>query len=281
LWRSFSYNVHTYLLRRKELVSDVPWLGVRLRTGAEDMLGRRLFKRGTYEVGVTDFMMRYLSLAPQDVIFDVGANVGYYSVLAHRVLGDSVSIHAIEAEPYNFDLLQTNLRTAAADSVVAHFVAASDREGEAELYLWKSSNRGKHSLVPYKGVETLTVKIRTLDSIYREQGLRQRTVSLLKIDIEGAEHQAFLGASEMLQRCSVIVAEVSPAFLRRAGVSIDEHVALVLDEGFSMFEIHGDARVTPCSADDLRHSPSGRNVAYLRTELEHESWVPEVFGTAR
>ncbi|MCK5941675.1 MAG: hypothetical protein KAI24_06885, partial [Planctomycetes bacterium] len=76
LWRSFAYNLHTYVLRRRELVADLPWLGVSLRAGAEDMLGRRLYKRGTYEKGVTEFLLRYLLTAPQDVVFDVGANVG-------------------------------------------------------------------------------------------------------------------------------------------------------------------------------------------------------------
>ena len=57
----------------------MPWLGVSLRAGSEDMLGRRLFKTGMYEAGVTNFLLHYLSNAEQDVVFDVGANVGYYS----------------------------------------------------------------------------------------------------------------------------------------------------------------------------------------------------------
>jgi len=279
LWRGLRYNLHTYVAHRKEIVSDLPWLGVTLRAGSEDMLGRRLFKRGLYEPGVTDFLLRYLTNAPQDVVFDVGANVGYYSVLANRVCGDAVPVHAIEAEPENHRQLVHNLTQSGATSVTPHFCAVGAAPGTLPLYLWKSSNRGKHSLIPFEGAETVDVQVRTLDSIYRDEGLAGRTVSLLKIDIEGAEHQAFLGASELLPRCAVIVSEVSPKFLRRAGIDLDEHLALVCDKGFSMFEVGRDGSAVPCTADDLRDSPKSRNVAYLRADLAGADWVRRVFAS--
>jgi FkbM family methyltransferase len=278
MWRSLAYNVHTYLLRRRELTADLPWLSARLRAGAEDMLARRLFKTGHYEPGVTDFLLRYLSTAPQDVIFDVGANVGYYSVLAHRVCGDSVPVYAIEAEADNHRQLLHNLALNAATSVVPSFCAVSDEPGELELYLWKASNRGKHSLVPFEGAETVKVEAKTLAQLYREHGLEGRTISLLKIDIEGAEHQAFLGAGPVLDRCAVIASEVSPKFLKRAGVDLDEHLDVVCSRGFALFEIHDDRRVTRCTADQLRGSPKGRNVAYVREDLLDASWAKDLLG---
>ncbi len=278
LWRGLTYNVQAFVTRRAELVCDVPWLAARLRVGAEDILGRRLFKRGLYERGVTTFLLRYLAAAPQDVIFDVGANVGYYSVLAHRCCGDAVTIHAIEAEPANFALLQGNLRDAGASRVVVHPVAVSDAAGTAELYLWKASNRGKHSLVPFEGCESVSVPTRTLDSIVQEHDLAARAISLLKIDVEGAEHRAFLGAAQTLPKCRVIVSEVSAKFLLRAGVSIDEHIALVCDRGFRMFAIDDDGSCRPCTVDELRNSTKSRNVAYLREDLMAEPWVKAVFG---
>lgn len=275
LWRSLSYNFHTYLVRRKEIVADLPWLGVSLRAGSEDMLGRRLFKTGMYEAGVTNFLLHYLSNVEQDVVFDVGANVGYYSVLTHRVCGDSVPVHAIEAEPENYRQLEHNLSRSNAGSVVPHFCAVSEEPGESKLYLWKSSNRGKHSLVPFEGAETVIVKTRTLDDVYRDEGLAGRTVSLLKIDIEGGEHGAFLGAQNMLKHCAVIASEVSPKFLKRAGLSLDAHIALVCDQGFEMFEICDDQTVKPCSVDDLRDSRKGRNVVYVRQDLLQEQWLAD------
>ena len=278
LWRSFAYNLQTYVLRRPDLTSDLPWLSVTLRAGSEDMLARRLYKTGHYEPGVTDFLLRYLSVAPQDVIFDVGANVGYYSVLAHRICGDQVPVHAIEAETDNHRQLLHNLEQNGARSVVPHFCAVSDAPGTLELYLWKKSNRGKHSLVPFEGAETVEVEAKTLADLYREQGLEGRTISLLKIDIEGAEHQAFVGAGDLLRRCAVIASEVSPKFLKRAGVGLDEHLSVVCNKGFALFEIRDDKRVTPCTPDQLRDSPKGRNVAYVREDLLDEPWAKELLG---
>lgn len=276
LWRALAYNLHTFVLRRPELVADLPWLGVSLRAGSEDMLGRRLFKTGIYEPDVTDFVLRYLALAPQQLIFDVGANVGYYSVLAHRACGDGVPIHAIEAEQENHRLLLLNLERAGARSVVPEHCAVSDAPGELELYLWKSSNRGKHSLVPFEGAETVVVAARTLAQLYEGAGPEDREISLLKIDIEGAEHQAFVGAGASLERCRVILSELSPKFLARAGIDLDEHVGLVCDRGFELFEIQKDGGVARCTADDLRASTRACNVVYARRDQLGEPWARQL-----
>lgn len=278
MWRSLAYNLHTYVRKRADLTADLPWLSATLRAGSEDMLARRLYKTGHYEPGVTDFLLRYLSSAPQDVIFDVGANVGYYSVLAHKVCGDGVPVHAIEAEADNHRQLLHNLEQNGAGSVVPHFCAVSDAPGTLELYLWKKSNRGKHSLVPFDGAERVEVEARTLADLYRSEGLEGRTISLLKIDIEGAEHQAFVGAGDVLQRCAVIASEVSPKFLKRAGIDLDEHLDVVCSQGFTLFEIHDDKRVTPCTPDQLRDSPKARNVAYIRTDLLTRPWATQLVG---
>jgi|GEM_PF-548069 len=280
VWRSLAYNVQTYVLRRRELTADLPWLQATLRAGSEDMLARRLYKTGHYEPGVTAFLLRYLSSAPQDVVFDVGANVGYYSVLASKVCGPDVPVEAIEAEADNYGLLQRNIAANDASSVTPHHCAVSDAPGELELYLWKKSNRGKHSLVPFEGARTVTVPSKTIAQIYAQRGHVGRTISLLKIDIEGAEHQAFLGAGEVLKRCAVIVSEVSPKFLKRAGVDLDEHVNVIRRRGFAMFVVDGDARVTACTPDQLRDAPKARNVVYVRKDLLKSTWARELLGAA-
>lgn len=281
-YRALVYNVRTYALRRRHITADLPWLGVSVRTGAEDMLGRRLYKTGLYERDVTAFLLRYLTLAEQDVVCDVGANVGYYSLMVDRVCGGAVPVHAFEAEPENFAQLQHNLAAARAGSVQAHHVAVSDREGALQLYLWKRSNRGKHSLVPFDGgdpaeQQSVTVRARRLDDLAREAGFGGREVSLLKIDIEGAEHQAFLGAAELLPRCRVILSEVSPRFLKRAGVSLDAHLGLVQGYGFDVFEVGPDGRAAACTADDLRGAKHGCNIVYVRRDQREESWFGALF----
>lgn len=279
LWRSLAYNLHTYVGRRPHITADLPWLGVTLRTGSEDMLGRRLYKTGLYERDVTHFLLRYLTAAPQDAVFDVGANVGYYSLLVHRVCGPSVPVHAFEAEPENFAQLQHNLERAGAASVTPHHCAVSDRAGEVRLFLWKRSNRGKHSLVPFDGAAgdeaSVDVQARTLDELAAEL-IGDREVSLLKIDIEGAEHRAFLGAKALLPHCRLILSEVSPRFLRRAGVSLDEHLELVTGCGFDPFVVEA-GRVRATCADGLRDATKGRNVVYVRRDQRRHDWFAQLF----
>lgn len=277
IWRGLLYNLLTYVLWRPRITARLPWMSASLRTGAEDILGRRLFKRGLYEPGVTEFFLRYLSTAPQDVVYDVGANIGYYSILTQRVCGDGVPVHAIEAEAENHRQLVHNIERNGAKSVTPHHCALSDEVGEKTLHVWKRSNRGKHSLIPLDGTTKVTVKCSTLADLHRETGLEGRTISLLKIDIEGAEHAAFVGAGELLDRCSVILSELAPKFLARAGISIDEHLALMRGHGFVPFLIHRNKELVLMSDDDLRQKPNASDLAWVREDLLGEPWAKALF----
>jgi len=276
LWRAVLYRVHTFLLRREVLSVDLPWLGLRMRVGAEDMLGRRLYRTAIYESDVTSFVLRWLAKTPPAVVLDVGANVGFYSLLVGRVWGKKAVVHAFEAEPWNFALLRQNLQENGmlaegnGAGVVPHFGAISDREGECTLHLWKRSNRGKHSLVPFASGSSpgasLQVPAFTLDQCWAAAGLGDREVALLKIDIEGAEHQAFLGAREVLPRCRVVLAELSPKFLARAGITLDEHLGLLRDHGFMPFVVGSGGRLSPLQPDSLRQSGKACNVVHVRAD---------------
>jgi FkbM family methyltransferase len=276
LWRAVLYRVHTFLLRREVLTVDLPWLGLRMRVGAEDMLGRRLYRTAVYESDVTSFVLRWLAKTPPAVVLDVGANVGFYSLLVGRVWGKRAEVHAFEAEPWNFDLLRQNLQdngmlaAGAGPGVTPHFGAIADRDGECTLHLWKRSNRGKHSLVPFAAGTgpgtSLQVPARTLDRCWAEAGLGDREVALMKIDIEGAEHQAFLGARTVLPRCRVVLAELSPKFLARAGISLDEHLGLLRDHGFVPFVVGAGGHLSPLDLDQVRQSGKTCNIAHVRAD---------------
>lgn len=72
-------------------------------------------------------------LKPGDVFVDVGANIGYFSLLASKLVGPGGRVVAIEASPEVFDLLRRNLELNKAHNVRAVNVAISDREGSLQL----------------------------------------------------------------------------------------------------------------------------------------------------
>ncbi|MCA8941723.1 MAG: FkbM family methyltransferase, partial [Planctomycetes bacterium] len=249
------------------------------RVASRDVHGRYLFKRGIHEPPATRLLLRYFRLAPQDVVIDVGGNVGYFSLLAHRCCGPDVAIHAFEAEPNNGALLRDNLRRNGATSVVVHELAVSDREGTAELFLYKSSNRGKHSLVPLGDAQSVEVETTTLDAFWERQGLGTRVPTLIKMDIEGGEYAAFRGAESVLARCSFVMIEWSPKFLRRAEVSARSFAERMAAVGLMPCRITEDGRLVRLALEELVGLEPSQNIALVRPSSENSEWIDQLMAS--
>lgn len=137
------------------------------------------------------------------LVVDVGANIGWYTLLSAR---SGAEVYSFEPEPFSYNLLTKSIR-ANWYSVHAFPYAIGDRNGFAALTLSDSDNKGTHSLVYSVGGEKLDVPVRTLDSVFPSN-----TIDLLKIDAEGSEPQVILGARELLKekRIKHIILEWNP-----------------------------------------------------------------------
>lgn len=130
-----------------------------------------------------------------EVVLDVGAHVGRYSLRASRLVGSTGKVIAIEAEPSNFDALLYNLKLNQANNVIPLGLAAWDRETTLELYIEVSST--SHSLVrPQPG--SIKVKARPLDKVLEELGIEK--IDWLKVDVEGAEVEVLRGLEKTMSR---------------------------------------------------------------------------------
>ncbi|MBS2019101.1 MAG: FkbM family methyltransferase [Deltaproteobacteria bacterium] len=196
----------------------VECLGHRLHVNAHDEgIARQILVKGIYEAAETRFFTRWLQ--PGMSVLDVGANFGYFTVLAARAVGDRGSVHAFEPEPGNFALLQRNVAEHGYRWAHPHRLALSDAPGRAELFT-DPSNLGNPSLteanVPEKG-GSVDVELVTLDGFLGELGERRR-VDLLKMDVQGFEGKVLAGAQRMLERDRPwMLLEIWPKGLRRAG----------------------------------------------------------------
>lgn len=114
----------------------------------------------------------------QPLIVDVGSNIGI-SILYFKTLYPGAQIIAFEPDPDTYELLKRNIKQNDFNDVHIHEVAASDVEGDAELF--RSASSMNSSLYSETRNETITVKARKLSGFIGNQ------VHLLKIDIEGSE----------------------------------------------------------------------------------------------
>jgi FkbM family methyltransferase len=148
------------------------------------------YLRSTYEPELTGLIGR--TLRPGDAFFDLGANIGYFSLLASRRVGPTGRVVAVEPEPGNLRFLRRHVELNAAANVVVVGVAVGRADGVAGWTHGTGTgtgrlNHGGRFLVPVMSLETLI----------RHAGV---VPTCLKIDIEGAEAELLAGARDPLAR---------------------------------------------------------------------------------
>jgi len=133
-----------------------------------------------YEPEVTALISRLLK--PGMTMVDVGAHLGYYTLLAKFKVGENGNVFAFEPDPYYFSLLLKNLeRNRIIKGVYAYQMAVADKIGDATFFADNSGGRG--NLYDPVGERIITVPTITLDTFFEKLGSPQ--VDLIKIDVEG------------------------------------------------------------------------------------------------
>ncbi|MGH9922037.1 MAG: FkbM family methyltransferase, partial [Nitrososphaerales archaeon] len=125
-----------------------------------------------------------------DVVLDLGAHIGRYSVVAGKLVGESGKVIAIEANPDNFQILRLNIRVNDLQNVVSAINAAAWKE-VTTLTLFRDTFSGRHSV--YKTTDNHSkIDTVTVDELVRQYNLPE--IDWMKVDIEGAEYAMLLGA---------------------------------------------------------------------------------------
>jgi FkbM family methyltransferase len=155
-------------------------------------VGARVAVKRQYEPHVSRVMRSRIQ--PGMVVVDVGANIGYYSLLAARLVGSAGKVIAFEPGADNVELIQRSARANGFGQIETHRLAVADREGEVRFNM-DDSNGGIHR--GELGRNAVLVRSVSLDEQLRDEP----RVDAIKIDIEGAEGLALRGMSAILSRC--------------------------------------------------------------------------------
>jgi FkbM family methyltransferase len=217
-------NISRPLIARNVVLLDVAVAGgSRMLVGTSDLIGRVLAVSGIWEPPVTMTFREILQ--PGDVCVDVGANIGYFTLLASRLVGPDGRVYALEPSGEAHAMLLANLNRNAATNVTALDVAAGAGDGESELYYAHPRNRGASTLraeaavSEEEGSRTALVRVRALSSVISEADVPR--LRLVKIDVEGFELEVLRGLAPLFDHGarSVIVVESNPEWTGVAGLS--------------------------------------------------------------
>lgn len=191
--------------------------GSSLRADLRESVYTGLYRFGyiPHQYGLDKLFMRVLRTG--DIVFDIGANIGYTSILFSTIVGDDGKVIACEPVKKSFELLQRALREK--NNVVCLNVAASDQLGEVTIFVPKSLDLA--SCLPVVGAENVKVKTETVDSIADVYG----TPDFVKIDVEGYEVNVFRGMSKIVShdhRPIIIFEALSADAVRECVTVLDE-----------------------------------------------------------
>ena len=159
-----------------------------------------------------------------DVFVDVGANIGFYTLLAAGLVGKSGRVLAVEADPANYRCLVDNLDRNGVESATAVQVGVSDRQEVLRLSLHQKGNKGGHSFAGAGG-GGVEVRCDTLCRVLSQAGVER--VDFMKMDIEGFEYRVL---SEFFATCD---GGLFPTYLQY------EHTHLSSDELTDLIDAHG------------------------------------------
>jgi FkbM family methyltransferase len=137
-------------------------------------------------------------LKPGMTFIDIGANIGYYSVLASKLVGKGGLVVAFEPEMVNYSILKKTIQLNNLTNVIIKPQAVSDRLGDVELFLSDSTNPEAHSLTQDHQGGSVIVTSTTLDSFYSSTDAPKK-IDVIKIHV-GAEPQIIEGANRMLRQ---------------------------------------------------------------------------------
>ena len=190
-------------------------------------------------------------------IFDVGANVGVYSLLASKT-NNEAEIHAFEPTPEIYQALQQNIRLNEMQNIQTNQIGVGKSSGEAFLKSCRggdSSNEGMN----YVGDEASEdsdrpVQIVALDDYCHQKQIQR--IDLLKIDIEGGEHDALIGAQSLLKNQAIgcIFMELVEWAANRSGHSTREIKQILQDADYQIYQLDGERLVEIPAGESVNNS---------------------------
>ena len=170
------------------------------------------------DVRILDQYNATAALSAGMVVLDVGANVGCFAMLASKIVGENGRVIAIEAIEENFTCLQKTLDANRLTNVVPLRLAVGEKDGEIAISLSQLS--GNHSAVFRRSDVSVTVPMRSLDSIVRQLALHR--IDFIKVDVEGMEPEVLRGATQTIRRFRPFLA-VSAYHLPEHGTASPEY----------------------------------------------------------
>ena len=197
-----------------------------------DGLALSIFK--TYEPSQTQIVKNYVKKG--DRVIDVGAHVGYYTLLLSQLVGNAGKVYAFEPDPKNFELLKKNVEINGFKNIELIQKAVSNKTGIIKLYLG-DEDRATNRI--YDAQLDDTKKSIEIKTISLDEYIKDKKIDFIKIDVEGSELGVIEGMESIFQNNKQIkiITEFFPFLIEKSGNKPKEILKKLENLNFEMYEI--------------------------------------------
>ena len=208
--------------------------GRKIFTRNNDGLALSIFK--IYEPNQTEVVKKYVHEG--DTVIDIGAHVGYYTLLMAQLVGENGKVYSFEPDPANFQLLKKNVEINGFENVVLIQKAVSNITDKVKLFLGDDDSAINRIYDAKLGdaKESIDVESVTIDEYFKEN---DELINFIKIDSEGSEVKIINGMKQFLSRNQelVMMTEFFPFLIKKSGDEPNQYLKSLEKSGFSLYNI--------------------------------------------
>ena len=218
------------------------------------------------EANLTNFFINFLK--ERDVFIDIGAHLGFYSLLVARLVGEQGKVYSFEPTPRTFEFLKKNVSTVL--NVIINQVAVLDEEKSISFidygprysaFNTYQERKSKDLNFLQKSKKIINVKTITLDKYCQENDIQP---TFIKIDAEGAEHPILQGMSYILNSLRPFIS------LEVAGgdewkENCQKSIQMLLGKSYRVFEIIPEGKLIPHTVQE-KYSYNNNNLIFIPEE---------------
>lgn len=220
------YNIKTVIIKNK----------FRINLDLNDYDGIYIYMHHQYEPRVTQELEKFLRC--KENFIDIGANIGFFSLFASKLLEEG-NVYSFEASPEIYSKLEDNIKINDIQNITAYNYAISDEIKDVVIY---ESSRAHRGLTSIRALSEDISKKRKVKSISIDSILDELPkISLVKIDIEGAEFLALNGMKNLLKRDTPnIILELTDEFLKELDSSSLEVCDFLKSFNYRLYKLTTD-----------------------------------------
>lgn len=193
-----------------------------------------------------------------DIVLDIGANIGYFTLIFANIVGETGRVFAFEPDPTNFDLLKKNVEINGYQNVVLEQKALSNKIGKADLYLSKTNMASHRIFKAGDKRRSIEIDVITLDEYFKNFN---KKINFIKIDVEGVEPAVIQGGLKTLEKQDKIhiMIEFFPLWIKKFGIEPKEFLEMLTKYNFKFYRINQVKKIERVEIQELLEMYTTKN----------------------